>query len=35
MNYHHPIDIYTRAEEWCRQGWSGFEPEADPLNLEE
>lgn len=35
MQRHNAVDIDTRAEEWRRSGWTGFDPHAAPYRSEE
>jgi hypothetical protein len=32
MNRHGAIDVHRRAEEWKREGWTGFDANARPYN---
>jgi len=31
LSRHHPIDLSRRAEEWRKEGWNRFDPNAEPL----
>ena len=31
MNNHDPIDINERASQWRDEGWTGFDPDAEPV----
>lgn len=32
LNRHDPVDINERVSQWREQGWSGFDPNAEPYN---
>jgi hypothetical protein len=31
LNRHNPVDVNERAAEWREQGWTGFDPNAQPV----
>ncbi|HEX2619178.1 MAG TPA: general stress protein [Phototrophicaceae bacterium] len=35
LQNHHPFDIDRRVAEWRNEGWSGFDPKAEPYAREE
>ena len=34
MQRHDPVNIDERVADWRTRGWSGFDPNAEPLNFE-
>lgn len=35
LEAHHPVDIDRRARAWSEGGWSGYDPDAGPLSMDE
>ena len=34
MYRHHPVNVENRAAQWRKQGWQGFDPQANPYDAE-
>ncbi|MFN8374778.1 MAG: hypothetical protein U0694_18100 [Anaerolineae bacterium] len=30
---HHPVDVQGRADDWRKEGWKGFDPNAEPYEF--
>jgi hypothetical protein len=35
MNRYNPVDINERVSSWRERGWTGFEPDAEPYDIDE
>jgi hypothetical protein len=33
MERHDPVDLERRVSYWREQGWTGYDPDADPYNV--